>query len=287
MAPFPQSYLDCVVALGVETEAGRPDWVGSGFLYGYPARRAPSDPPQHEGYHVYLVTNRHVFDGLSSVVLRFNPRARAKAREYQIDLVKNGTPLWFPHPRDSVDIAVVPIDFALLKRQALQVSFFAQDVHAFGVTRLRDAGVGEGDDAFVLGFPMGLVGGRRNFVIVRGGTVARIQDALARAKREFLIDAFVFPGNSGGPVLVRLPATAGGNCVLGGIVRSYLSYQDVAVSTQTQRPRIIFEENSGLAAAIPVDFIRQTIRHHLQMLRRRHRSRSGVSAAAERAARRG
>ena len=40
-----------------------------------------------------------------------------------------------------------------------------------------------------------------------------------------------------------------------GIVAAYLPYQDVAFSLQTKRPRVIFEENSGLAVVFPVEAI--------------------------------
>jgi hypothetical protein len=36
-------------------------------------------------------------------------------------------------------------------------------------------------------------------------------------------------------------------------------YIDVAISTQTRRPRVTFEENSGLTEVHPVDFIEETI----------------------------
>ena len=34
---------------------------------------------------------------------------------------------------------------------------------------------------------------------------------------------------------------------------------DIAVSQQTHRPRIVFEENSGLAEVIPIDRVNETI----------------------------
>jgi hypothetical protein len=43
------------------------------------------------------------------------------------------------------------------------------------------------------------------------------------------------------------------------MVVDYLSYTDVAVSQQTQRPRITFEENSGLASVLPTDYIAAAI----------------------------
>jgi hypothetical protein len=38
-----------------------------------------------------------------------------------------------------------------------------------------------------------------------------------------------------------------------GVVSGYVPYQDIAVSQQTGRPRIIFEENSGLATIVPAE----------------------------------
>ena len=54
---------------------------------------------------------------------------------------------------------------------------------------------------FVLGFPMGLVAAARQYVICRTGAIARIRDYLEDKTKDFLVDATVFPGNSGGPVV--------------------------------------------------------------------------------------
>ena len=83
-------------------------------------------------------------------------------------------------------------------------------------------------------------------------------------KTELLADAFVFPGNSGGPALYRPPIKVKGDSLtspfineerLVGLVSSFLPYFDTAVSQQTKRPRIVFEENSGLARIVPADAI--------------------------------
>lgn len=113
---------------------------------------------------------------------------------------------------------------------------------------------------------MGLVGGERNFVIVRSGVIARIRDALAGQSKEFLIDTAIFPGNSGGPVVTKpeVLSISGTKAVdksyLIGMVSGYVPYQNVAISTQTQRPRVIFEENSGLASVVPIDFVVEIIK---------------------------
>ena len=43
------------------------------------------------------------------------------------------------------------------------------------------------------------------------------------------------------------------------MVSSYLPYREVAVSQQTGRPRMIFEENSGLGVVVPFNVIEETI----------------------------
>ena len=139
--------------------------------------------------------------------------------------------------------------------------------------KANELGFSEGDGIYILGFPMNLVGEGRNYVIAREGSIARIRDALAGTMNEFLVDALVFPGNSGGPVILRpeltsIKGTASQKrSYLIGMVKSYIPYQDVAISRQTKRVRIIFEENSGLASVIPMDFVKELIKKDMERRR--------------------
>ncbi len=54
-----------------------------------------------------------------------------------------------------------------------------------------------------------------------------------------------------------------------GIVSSYVPYRDVAYSEQTKKPRMIFEENSGLASVVPAGFIRDTVLLSKKRLKKR------------------
>jgi S1-C subfamily serine protease len=269
MALIPPFFIDCVVAIGADDAEGKRKWIASGFLYGHPLTNSKGD---QKLYKVLLVTNRHVFQGLTKAYLRFNPQADEPAREYNLDLLdKDGTPLWLANPKGKADIAVIPINFNLLKEHAMQVAFFHSDEHVASTEKMNELGITEGDFAYVLGFPMGLIGGQRNTVVVRSGSIARIRDALTKANQTFLVDAFVFPGNSGGPVVSKpealsIEGTKSQNAAyLIGIVQSYVPYQDLAVSLQTKRPRVVFEENSGLAAVHPVDLIEETVQIYLKL----------------------
>lgn len=269
MALIPSFFPDCVVAIGVENSSSKREWVASGFFYGH---YIADNKDGAKKYRVYLVTNRHVLENLPTVYLRFNPKTNEPAREYTLNLLdKNNTPRWFSHPNAEIDVAIIPVNFKILQEHAMQVDYFKSDQSVANIDKLNDLGITEGDFAYVFGFPMGLVGGERNAVIVRSGSIARIRDALAKANQEYLIDAFVFPGNSGGPVvskpeLVAIRGTKSQSAAyLIGIVKSYVPYEDVAISLQTKRPRVIFEENSGLAAVHPIDFVQEVIKEHLKL----------------------
>ena len=77
-----------------------------------------------------------------------------------------------------------------------------------GTTFAEGVQLAEGDGAFIIAFPLGLVGKQQNYPIVRFGVVSRIQDWLRGDKTTFLIDVPAFPGNSGSPVIVK-PETIG------------------------------------------------------------------------------
>ncbi len=273
MALIPPFFLDCVVAIGVGADADKREWKASGFLYGELIETKDSGEKK---YRIYLVSNRHVFEEISeeSVYLRFNPRnVLETVHDYELPLYdEEGNRVWVAHPDEEIDVAVTNINYQLLREHAMQVNFFRGDLHGADVDELRELGITEGDFLYVMGFPMGLVGQRRSTVIVRSGTLARIRDTIAGEEPEYLIDSFVFPGNSGGPVISKPEAIAisgtkaQSSAYLIGIVKSAVKYRDVAISIQTRRPRVIFEENSGLADVHPIDFIQETITEHEEQL---------------------
>jgi len=187
-------------------------------------------------------------------------------QQFDLPIKKQPSPdAWFFHPNKEVDIAVIHINFQFLTEHGLQQAFFPKSAVA-NKEKLKGIGAAAGDGIFVLGFPMNLAGVQKNYVIARQGVIARITDMLEGASPTYLIDSLIFPGNSGGPVILRPELTSiqgtpqQPNSYLIGIVRAYIPYRDVAISPQTKEPRIAFEENSGLAEVLPVDFIEETIK---------------------------
>lgn len=270
MALIPPFYLDCVVAIGNRVD-GVNRWVASGFLYGWYLGPAPQ--ADQALFRVFLVSNRHVFEGEDKISVRVNRLADEPTEPIDVELLNpDRTPKWHAHPDHDVDVAVLPINTDYLRARGLSSQFFQGNQHVANRAAMKLAGVSEGDTAFILGFPMELAGEDRNYVVVRGGTIARIRDCLKGAAPSFMVDASVFPGNSGGPVVTRpeIVAIEGtpslNKALLIGIVAAYVPYRDVAISQQTQRPRVIFEENSALAVVYPVDAIEEAIPASLRQL---------------------
>ena len=263
MAVIPPFFMNCVVAIGSRNLDGSVQWIASGFLYG---KHLEGTKGEDARYRTYLVTNRHVIEPLTDIVIRMNPKGKEPAAELNEPVNDNGgIRKWEFHPDDSIDIAVVAINVDHDNIKELERSFFESDKHVATISTIADLDISEGNPIATLGFPMALVGDVRNAVVSRGGIVARIRDLINGFSKSFLVDSTVLPGNSGGPVvsLPELTAITGtknqDRAFLIGIVAEYLAYSEIAISAQTKRPRIVFEENSGLSRVFPVDAIMQTI----------------------------
>ena len=273
MALLPPFMLDAVVAIGVGDDEPKRRWVGTGFLYGQFEKKLDEAT---KSYNVFLITNKHVFNGKRRVYLKFNSANTPGSKDYSVDLVsRNGKERWVGHPDQKVDVAVMPVNTNALKEELMKYAFIQSDAHVCSAAAMKTLGVTEGARVFVLGFPMGLVDKVRQYAICRSGCIARIRDLLEGTTKDFMVDATVFPGNSGGPVILQPEITAitGTTAItkadLIGVVKSYIPYHDVAISQQTGIPRVVFEENSGLAAVEPVDHITTTVELALKRLKNR------------------
>lgn len=264
MALIPPIYFDCVVAIGTNLK-GKQHWIGTGFLFGDLIEKTQDES---NIYSVYLVTNKHVLENLDSIYIRFNPQNNQSAKDYDIILkTKNGSRLWVGHPDPEIDVAVLPININNARAEGMKCDFFQSDKHVNNISDLITNEASEGDNIYIMGFPLGIVDTYRQHVFVRSGVISRIKDLFEKRSKDFVVDAFVFPGNSGGPVITKpelqsIQGTKSTNssCLI-GIVKGYIPYTDIAISQQSNRPRVSFEENSGLTKIEPVDHILETIEH--------------------------
>lgn len=261
MALFTPNYIDCVVAIGIENKKEK-HWIGTGFFFG---KLLEKTPDTKNIYTTYLVTNKHVLKGLDQIIIRFNPKTVESSKDYHVKLIIDNKPTWHSHPDPDIDVAVIRVNLHTPNNAGMKFKFFQSDKEVFTFNEMKENGVTEGDGVFVLGFPMGIVAEDRQYVFVRSGSIARIKDLYDLRSKDYVVDAFVFPGNSGGPVISKPEIASIKGTVFNsksrliGIIKSYIPYTDVAISRQTQMPRITFEENSGLSLVEPVDHILQAI----------------------------
>lgn len=257
MALIPYQYLDAVTSIGVRNQDNSISWIGTGFFVG----RCIDNPNQ---VVPFLVTNRHVFESFEQVVIR----AKKKNGELQVmnvNLVKNGARLFKTHSLPDIDIAVILLDTNTIKDNNLDFQCINIDLQAMSSKELRENGVDEGSLIYMLGFPMGLVNVNSNLPLCRLGCIARMSETQIHEAHNILVDVQNFPGNSGSPIVLR-PDTATiigtkslNMSVLVGIINSYIPYQEKLVNSQTRQVVEIRSENSGIANAHPVEYIREVV----------------------------
>jgi S1-C subfamily serine protease len=111
---------------------------------------------------------------------------------------------------------------------------------------------------------MSISGKAKNFVIVRQGIIARVDEEVLE-EGFYYIDASAYPGNSGGPVIIKPEVVAiegtksNSSAGLIGVISSGETYSDVAISQQTGEAKVIFTEQTGLVRIVPVEFIYEII----------------------------
>ena len=239
-AVFNQKWLKSLVSIEICKDPNKPDPRGTGFLVITPNN------------HIALVTAKHVvFDrqGKGSLIPNLGYRMNDKKERSSLILdndvnsvVKSG---WTRSEKfdvacrlivrkDTTDFVTIPYSMFLPVKQ-LQA----------------------GAPLFIIGFPLGMRSEKYAIPVVRRAIVARPDP------NNIIVDGFVFPGNSGGPVVYEPTIQFGeafktqilqGDWFV-GIVLSEISYVETAISAQTLKPRVTFEDNSGLCNVLPADHI--------------------------------
>ena len=241
MALLPPKFLRSVVAIGTEvSDIPETQWIGTGFVYGAGSTTSVDKTKP------FLVTNVHVIAEEELIVLKMNRESGFPAVEFEVNLQEVQDQLTC-HPA-GLDLVVLPLDAEKLSKDMV-ATYAIQEIESLSLERAKEIQVAEGDGIFTIGFPLGLVGyEEQNFPIVKQGCVARIQDWLSGDSNHILVDANIFPGNSGGPIFLQPSSIAvegtesNSYPYLMGMVSAYVPYEDVAVSLQTGRSRIVLEE---------------------------------------------
>ena len=231
----------------------KPDRVesGTGFILNY------VDPDsEDERSAPMLVTNRHVVE--SGIKIEFFMTSKKKDEDApEIGKIVNienteGDSIWTFHPDPEVDIAALLIGPLLnnLKAQGREVFFRGISSELLpSEEQLEDVDALE--EVIFVGYPVGMYDQKNFTPIMRTGTTATPVQLDYQGKPAFLIDASVFPGSSGSPVMIfnkgAYTTRTGGNVIgssrffLLGIVAMNISMpeqSDVQLKTSAATPYV-------------------------------------------------
>lgn len=178
--------------------------IGTGFFW------------LHNGT-VYLITNWHNVTGTNPIteqpiastglipthaivpaLLRIEPQnglQMAQRNRFEVALYDGEAPIWFEHPRFGSDVDVVAIKLGPMDEGLISLPINT-------VPELIDFQPDLGDDVFVIGYPMGLDGGKE-LAIWKRGSIATSPTMDLDDLPKLLIDTATRRGMSGSPVVAR------------------------------------------------------------------------------------
>ena len=151
----------------------------------------------------FVVTNRHLVEGVRRGGLVFTVGQQGKpliGQRFQLD-IDEFPQAWFLHPDPSIDLAVIPL--APLEQAANErgVDIYYQLIDTSLVPEATDELAFDAlEEVLFVGYPSGVWDQVNLMPILRRGTTATPPQINFEGRREFLIDAAVYPGSSGSPV---------------------------------------------------------------------------------------
>jgi len=238
-----------VVYFGIVDKKNVPKFIATGFLVNIDGK-------------IHLVTAKHVVFNKEDrnfiddkIRIFLNTKNNNVGASSLKDLKEKYQVNWVFHENEDVDIAIIP--FGL--RPDDDVKVIPNNLF------LNSKSLAELYDVFFLSYQPGIEPKTKINPILRSGTISLMdEDGLV------YVDGTVFPGNSGSPVFLKPSPirysdkgiSIGGDTLGGkfiGVVGSYVTYSEIARSDQTGKPRVIFEENTGLSLMWPVDFLNEII----------------------------
>jgi V8-like Glu-specific endopeptidase len=174
--------------------------IGTGFFYSF------RDPSDTNSSIPVIVTCKHVIANSAVGILDFalaKTNAFDRTQPHFQVVIQNFESQWIKHPDTNIDVAVIPIAGIMQKLiddgKRLDVVPFDQR-QLLTTNELSQIGVFQ--NVKFIGYPIGISDEQNNLPIARQGMTATDVSIDYEGRKEFMIDAAVFPGSSGSPVLI-------------------------------------------------------------------------------------
>lgn len=182
----------------VRIETTTPAGIGAGtaFIFSY---------QQEEKQFLFLVTNKHVIQNATNGRFFFtlsdgqNPQI---GQRFDIE-INQFEQHWFGHPNPEIDVAIMPLAPVLQQIEKMGKSVFYRAItHTLIPSPEQMNELDAIEEVVFIGYPNGIFDSKNLMPVVRRGTTATHLQIDYEGKPLFLIDAAVFPGSSGSPVLI-------------------------------------------------------------------------------------
>ena len=273
--PGAEQYFDGAL---VDFEVG-----GTGFIYvhtplEFAESRSEPDPETGAVYYwamIWIVTCKHCVPESGVTAVRVNT-TDGSTRIYAI-----GAERWTRHPTE--DVAITPLPIGVGHESHEEVEAAIQSVEFEKIDDKKTAqkpqilrmGFFESTPVSIVGFPIGMLeGGKKNYPVVRSGSIAQIQGYLDGDPEHagFLIDGSGFGGNSGGPAVVRKSTlNSDGRVLSETVLIGLVSGSSYTHALLEDESRSDVMENADLVHVVAVEDIHATVRqyHSSRMAERR------------------
>jgi len=180
----------------IETQLENGISIGTAFIVLYESKNRQ---------YLFLVTNKHVVQDSISGKFFFTKSDGSSpliGQKFEI-IVPNFEKEWFVHPNNNIDIAIMPLG-SLLKRieeQGQKVYYRAIPLSSI-LSKEQESNLTALEEIIFIGYPSGIYDTTNLLPIIRKGITATPIQIDYEGKPLFLIDAAVFRGSSGSPVLI-------------------------------------------------------------------------------------
>lgn len=182
--------------LRIVTTNGQSKGVGTGFIFDYKLKNKNFP---------FLVTNRHVVEGMEDGTITFTKRKNNKpdiGNGFDV-ILDNFRNFWYFHPDDEVDVAVTPfMPMVTQCREQGGDPFYLSIPNTIIPNEDELNQLDAIEDIIFIGYPKGLRDEKNLIPLIRKGITATPFNFDYEGKKQFLIDASVFPGSSGSPVFL-------------------------------------------------------------------------------------